>query len=139
VTQPPSVKDGGIISELEEVPHAVEENVGLLLLCWTAGVSKPRADPLLFKDTHFAVSSDGTHLDLFSNPGVILQPTERSFPLSFLFGAVVPVASGASVTDTRPLSNPCASSSACSSGDGRTMRHPIFSTSAIRWNPSARR
>jgi hypothetical protein len=128
-----------MISELEEVPHAVEENVGLLLLCWTAGVSKPRADPLLFKDTHFAVSSDGTHLDLFSNPGVILQPTERSFPLSFLFGAVVPVASGASVTDTRPLSNPCASSSACSSGDGRTMRHPIFSTSAIRWNPSARR
>ena len=48
----------------------------------------------------------GTHLDLFSNPGVILEPSTYGgtiFPAALIFAATVPLAGGTSVTDTMVL------------------------------------
>jgi len=75
----------------------------LLLMCSTAGASESRADPLTFNGTFFAPDSSGNHLDLFSNPGAVLEPSTYGgsiFPAALLFGGFVSVDGGASVTDT---------------------------------------
>jgi len=77
--------------------------VCLLLMCSIAGAAESRADPLTFNGTFFAPDSSGNHLDLFSNPGIVLEPSTYGgsiFPAALLFGAFVNFDGGASVTDT---------------------------------------
>jgi hypothetical protein len=64
-----------------------------------------RADPLTFTGIYFLVDSAGapeSRLDLFSNPGVVLEPRtyDDTLPLSFVFGGEVHHSGGQSFSDT---------------------------------------
>src|SRR5690349_7227073 len=60
------------------------------------------ADPLTFNSTYFLIDSSPTRLDLFSNPGVVLQPStyDNTLPLSFAFGAFVDSPGGPPIAET---------------------------------------
>src|SRR5689334_15862971 len=77
--------------------------VGCALLLGVLANARPaHADPLTFNSTFFLIDSSPTRLDLFSNPGVVLQPStyDNTLPLSFLFGAFVDYPGGPTVADT---------------------------------------
>jgi len=75
----------------------------LVLACWIGVPGELRADPLTFHDTYFLIDSAPTRLDLFSNPGVVLEPRTYDgtiFPPALLFGAIVTSQGGQPITDT---------------------------------------
>jgi hypothetical protein len=77
--------------------------LSVALFCSTAGTSDLRADPLAFEGTWYLVNSSPVRLDLFSNPGVVLEPQSYGgtiFPHALLFGALVTHEGGESFTDT---------------------------------------
>ncbi len=77
--------------------------VAVLVSCFSGAASELRADPLTFESAFFLLSSSGARLDLFSNPGVVIEPStyERTiFPPAFIFSTIVPYAGGPSITDT---------------------------------------
>ena len=70
-----------------------------------ATASEVRADPLTFTGAYFLLDSRGapeSRLDLFSNPGAVLEARtyDDTLPLSFVFGANVNHAGGESFSDT---------------------------------------
>ena len=74
-----------------------------LMMSCTLGVAELRADPLTFNGTFFSIDSAGNRVDLFSNPGAVLEPSTYGgtiIPAAMLFGAFVNFEGGASVTDT---------------------------------------
>lgn len=72
------------------------------LMSVLAIASPSHADPLTFNSTYFLIDSSPTRLDLFSNPGVVLQPStyDNTLPLSFVFSTFVDYPGGPSVADT---------------------------------------
>jgi PEP-CTERM motif len=77
--------------------------VAVLVSCFSAAASELRAGPLTFQDTSFLISSSGERLDLFSNPGVIIEPSTYEgtiFPPAFIFSTRLLYAGGPSITDT---------------------------------------
>jgi hypothetical protein len=77
--------------------------VSILLTCVAVSASELRAGPLTFNGTFFAPDSSGEHLDLFANPGAVLDPSTYGgsiFPAALIFGAFVNFDGGSSVTDT---------------------------------------
>lgn len=74
----------------------------VVLGCWAGAASELGADPLTFHGTWFLVNSSPERLDLFSNPGVLLEARTYggTLPLSFSFGTLVDHAGGESFTDT---------------------------------------
>jgi PEP-CTERM motif-containing protein len=76
--------------------------MSLLLLCCACQAAKASAEPLLFDGTHFVINSLPERLDLFSNPGAILEPRTYGgvfFPPALLFGAFLTHDGGESFTD----------------------------------------
>ena len=78
--------------------------VSALMMSCTLGVAELRADPLTFNGTFFSIDSAGNRVDLFSNPGAVLEPSTYGgtiIPAAMLFGAFVNIEGGGpSVTDT---------------------------------------
>jgi hypothetical protein len=77
----------------------------LMVMCSTVGASEVRADPLTFNPTYYLLDSRGapeSRLDLFSNPGTVLEPRtyDGTLPLSFVFGTSVDHSGGESFSDT---------------------------------------
>ena len=86
---------------------SVRSRIGLALLLapllWCAGPIDARAEPLTFEGTHFVINSSPERLDLFANPGVVLEPRTYGgtfFPPTMIFGAFVTHEGGESFTDT---------------------------------------
>ena len=73
----------------------------MLLVVWGASVPQVHADPLEFYGTYFLVDSTPQRLDLFSNPGVIIEARtyDGTSPLSFIFSTFVDVGPGEPFTD----------------------------------------
>ena len=76
-----------------------------MVACLLGSSSELRADPLTFTGAYFLVDSRGapeSRLDLFSNPGAVLEARtyDDTLPLSFSFGANLNYAGGESLSDT---------------------------------------
>jgi PEP-CTERM motif len=77
--------------------------VAVLVSCCTAAASELRADPLTFENAFFLLSSSSARLDLFSNPGIVIEPSTYEgtiYPPALIFGADVTYAGGPSITET---------------------------------------